>query len=138
MKVLLSTLTIVLCSQMASALEIDVNTAGVVAAKAPVTEIQVGGRKILADRHQMTAYVFDRDTAGVSTCYAACASAWPAIVLAAHENSEAPFGETTRKDGARQLTYEGRPMYLFFGDKKPGDINGDGLQGIWHLIQADE
>jgi predicted lipoprotein with Yx(FWY)xxD motif len=98
----------------------------------------VGGKKILADRNQMTAYVFDNDTTGVSTCYAACASAWPAILLKAVEVPTGSFGVTVRKDGKRQLTYEGRPVYLFFGDHKPGDINGDGLQGIWHLIQADE
>jgi predicted lipoprotein with Yx(FWY)xxD motif len=27
------------------------------------------------------------------------------------------------------------PLYLWQGDKKPGDITGDGVGGVWHLAK---
>jgi hypothetical protein len=36
-------------------------------------------------------------------------------------------GTTTRSPRARQVTYNGHPLYLYEGDQKPGDTNGQGL-----------
>ena len=36
-------------------------------------------------------------------------------------------GTTKRSDGKPQVTYNGHPLYLFQGDKKPGDTNGQGI-----------
>ena len=47
----------------------------------------------------------------------------------------ANLGVTTRKDGSQQLTHKGKPIYLFAGDGAPGDINGDGLGGVWHIVE---
>jgi predicted lipoprotein with Yx(FWY)xxD motif len=36
-----------------------------------------------------------------------------------------------------QVTYNGRPLYLFEGDTAPGDISGQGLEdefGQWFLV----
>jgi predicted lipoprotein with Yx(FWY)xxD motif len=101
---------------------------------APVTLVQVNGQQLLADRNQMTAYVFDSDAPGVSNCYKACAKAWPPILLAAGEQVQAPFALTTRTDGSQQLTFNNSPIYLYVGDEAPGDITGDGLGNVWHII----
>ena len=37
------------------------------------------------------------------------------------------LGTITRSDGKTQVTYNGHPLYLFIGDKKPGDTTGQGL-----------
>jgi predicted lipoprotein with Yx(FWY)xxD motif len=32
------------------------------------------------------------------------------------------LGTVTRKDGRRQVTYAGKPLYFYVGDKRPGQI----------------
>ena len=46
---------------------------------------------------------------------------------------------STRSDGPRQVTYNGHPLYLFKGDSKPGDTNGEGLNafgGSWFALSS--
>jgi predicted lipoprotein with Yx(FWY)xxD motif len=46
------------------------------------------------------------------------------------------FGVAVRTGGARQLTYDGAPLYLWFKDKKPGDMTGQGVRGVWWVVVA--
>ena len=42
-----------------------------------------------------------------------------------------------RSDGAAQVVYNGHPLYLFSGDQKPGDTNGQGVTafgGAWYAV----
>ena len=39
-----------------------------------------------------------------------------------------------RKDGAKQIAVDGKPLYTYVGDSKAGEFNGDGLGGIWHIV----
>ena len=39
-----------------------------------------------------------------------------------------------RTDGSPQLAYDGRPLYTFVNDKKPGDKKGDDKKGEWHAL----
>jgi predicted lipoprotein with Yx(FWY)xxD motif len=98
--------------------------------------VTVGGKQIVADRNGMTVYSFDPDTAGVSTCYNGCAKEWPPVLVSATDAIVAPYGTTVRKEGTIQLTISGHPVYLFIDDKAPGDITGDGDDGIWHIVPA--
>jgi predicted lipoprotein with Yx(FWY)xxD motif len=44
---------------------------------------------------------------------------------------------STRSGRARQVIYNGHPLYLFKGDNKPGDTNGEGLNafgGSWFAV----
>ena len=44
---------------------------------------------------------------------------------------------TKRSDGAPQVTYNGHPLYLYEGDQKPGDTNGQGLTAFgarWYAL----
>jgi predicted lipoprotein with Yx(FWY)xxD motif len=90
----------------------------------------------LTDSKGMTVYTYDPDGVGVSNCYDGCAKAWPPV--AATGAIQAPFSEITRKDGAKQLAYDGHPLYTYIGDTKPGDDNGDGLDGVWHDVDDDD
>lgn len=101
---------------------------------APVSVVKVGDQSILADQAGMTLYIFDVDTDSQSQCYEDCAVAWPPMILKSEDEVAAPFGESFRTDGARQLTYENHPLYYFQNDEKTGDINGDGLGGVWHIV----
>ena len=45
-------------------------------------------------------------------------------------------GVTRRKGGTRQWAYEGKPLYTWHRDKKPGETKGDGFKGVWHAAKA--
>jgi predicted lipoprotein with Yx(FWY)xxD motif len=49
------------------------------------------------------------------------------------------FGTTRRTDGKHELTFDGAPLYTFLGDKKPGDMKGQGFfidGGYWWVVVA--
>lgn len=84
----------------------------------------------------MTLYIFDKDTKGVSNCSGSCAGVWPAYVSATTPAS-LPANVTLIKkaDGSMQFAYKGMPLYYYSGDQKVGDVTGDGVGGIWHLVK---
>ena len=88
--------------------------------------------RILVDSGGQTLYLFKADTRTSSACSSACAAAWPPLrtgatpAVAGGANS-ALVGTIARSDGARQVTYNGHPLYTFVKDQKPGDVNGQGL-----------
>ncbi|MFB6784373.1 MULTISPECIES: hypothetical protein [unclassified Streptomyces] len=43
----------------------------------------------------------------------------------------------TRPDGTKQLTIDCWPLYWYTGDKKPGETNGQGLNGTWFTVRPD-
>ncbi len=92
---------------------------------------------ILVDANGMTLYTFDKDVDGVSACYDDCAVKWPIVYAPADAVAEGDFGLTTRTDGTLQWTYDGMPLYLWFKDAAPGDVTGDGVGGVWHVIHQE-
>ena len=42
----------------------------------------------------------------------------------------------TREDGSAQVTYNGRPVYYYAGDEKPGDTNGHEVGGVWFAVST--
>jgi predicted lipoprotein with Yx(FWY)xxD motif len=94
---------------------------------------------ILTTSDGYTLYTFDSDVAGsgTSACDASCAGNWPPFPVAdPTASTELPgeLGSITREDGSPQATYEGKPLYMFSGDAAPGDTNGDGVGGVWHVV----
>jgi len=96
---------------------------------------------ILANSHGLTLYYYSADKrgSGTSACTGGCATAWPP--LAAPVKAPAgirlpgPLGMITRPGGVRQVTINGFPVYLYAGDKAPGQYMGNGVQGSWHVIK---
>jgi predicted lipoprotein with Yx(FWY)xxD motif len=96
---------------------------------------------ILASSHGLTLYYYSADKrgSGTSACTGGCATAWPP--LAAPVKAPAgirlpgPLGMITRPGGVRQVTINGFPIYLYAGDKAPGQYMGNGVQGSWHVIK---
>ncbi len=43
----------------------------------------------------------------------------------------------TLADGSRQVTVNGRPLYLFAKDTKPGDLRGQGVGSVWYVLSPD-
>jgi predicted lipoprotein with Yx(FWY)xxD motif len=93
----------------------------------------------LADQAGRTLYIFTKDTGTTSTCYGACATAWPPLtttgtVAVSGNVSASQLGTTTRTDGTKQVTYAGHPLYYFQSDTSPGMVKGQAVQGVWYLI----
>jgi predicted lipoprotein with Yx(FWY)xxD motif len=88
--------------------------------------------RILVDSSGRTLYLFKADVGMRSACFGACATAWPPLRTggkpAVHSGARAALvGSTKRSGGARQVTYNGHPLYLFIKDHKPGDVTGQGV-----------
>ena len=98
--------------------------------------------RILVDSKGRTLYLFKQDSGPKSTCFGECASDWPPV--RAHGKPTVGRGltaskvrTTPRSDGKPQVTYNGHPLYLFAGDKNPGDTNGQGLSAFgakWYVL----
>lgn len=91
--------------------------------------------KILANAKGMTLYTFDKDAMGKSNCDEACLKKWPAFHAAAKAKAEGEWSLVKAADGKEMWAYEGKPLYMFAGDKKPGDMNGEGVGGVWHVAK---
>jgi predicted lipoprotein with Yx(FWY)xxD motif len=95
---------------------------------------------ILTDADGMTLYLFTKDTNGVSACYGTCEEKWPPLVISQGQTPTAgpgvtgKLGTTVRKDGSIQVTYEGWPLYYWVDDTQPGDATGQGVGGVWYVI----
>ena len=98
--------------------------------------------KVLFDGRGYVLYAFTRDGRR-STCYGACAKAWPvyyanAGLVAGLGVKRALLATTTRRDGRRQISYAGLPLYYWAGDTKPGRIgcqNATEFGGTWLVVR---
>jgi predicted lipoprotein with Yx(FWY)xxD motif len=92
---------------------------------------------LLTDKAGLTLYTFDNDatTPGKSACTGPCLNMWTPMYADAKARPAGDYGLITRDDGKLQWTYKGHPLYHWYGDKKPGDKDGDGLRGVWHVAK---
>ena len=82
----------------------------------------------------MTLYTFDKDSAVTSTCYGDCAVNWPPYLADAGATMDG-LTVIARNDGTQQWAKDGAPLYFWIGDAAPGDTNGDGVGGVWHIAK---
>jgi predicted lipoprotein with Yx(FWY)xxD motif len=97
--------------------------------------------KVLFDGRGYSLYLFAADRGKRSTCYGACAKAWPPF-LTRGKPTAAPgarsrlLGTTRRRDGKLQVTYAGHPLYYYEHDGK-GEIkcqNVSEFGGLWLVV----
>tara|TARA_A100000171_G_scaffold37147_1_gene36104 strand:+ start:146 stop:583 length:438 start_codon:yes stop_codon:yes gene_type:complete len=96
----------------------------------------------LADGEGRSLYLFQADEPGKSTCFDACATAWPPLITqgqpeAGTDVNAKALGSLKRPDGTMQVTYNGWPLYYFIKDKVPGDTMGQDVKGFdaeWYLV----
>jgi predicted lipoprotein with Yx(FWY)xxD motif len=100
---------------------------------------------VLVNSSGMTLYRFTPDSKGINTCtrVAACNKAWPRLLVKAGATPKVGSGASTalvgslkQPKGLTQVSYSGFPLYLFSGDKKAGDTNGEGLEGKWYVVNV--
>lgn len=82
----------------------------------------------MVDAEGMSLYEFDKDTLNTSNCIDGCLDIWPIFSATTTQNSD--FGAINNS----HTTYLSHPMYYFANDTKAGDVNGDKVKNIWHLV----
>jgi predicted lipoprotein with Yx(FWY)xxD motif len=98
---------------------------------------------VLVDSQGRTLYDFHKDKGSTSSCYGACAGAWPPLLTEGNPQAQGPadrsmLGTTERKDGTVQVTYNDWPLYTYVGDQGPGEANGNDIDQFgaeWYALQ---
>jgi predicted lipoprotein with Yx(FWY)xxD motif len=111
-------------------------------AKAELSSTKLG--KVLATSGGRTLYMFGADKGHKSSCFGACATAWPPLTTSGKPKagpgvSASKLGTISRGGGVKQVTYNGHPVYRFEGDARARQTNGEGINafgGIWHALSA--
>jgi predicted lipoprotein with Yx(FWY)xxD motif len=100
--------------------------------------------RVLFDGKGRALYAFTRDRrGGPSRCYGDCARAWPVYYASGTARAgtgvkQALIGTVRRKDGRRQVTYRGRPLYYYVHDRGPGRISCQNVAefgGTWLVLR---
>lgn len=96
----------------------------------------------LIDSKGMTLYYFTKDSVGKSVANATVLQSRPIfsptnfIVPSSLKVSD--FSSISRDDGKMQATYKGWPLYNFVNDQASGDTKGQGVNGVWFVINPDK
>jgi predicted lipoprotein with Yx(FWY)xxD motif len=97
--------------------------------------MQTTAGKVLATPGGMTLYTYDKDVQGVSNCYGDCAQYWPPALGDATSKEADYLTLVARTDGTKQWAANKKPLYTFVKDKKPGEVKGDGVDNVWHVVR---
>ena len=97
--------------------------------------------EILTDAAGNSLYLFSNDEqgSGASNCNGDCIAMWPAVspISTTAEGLNADLvSSIERSDGSAQAAYNGWPLYTFVKDAGAGDTNGQGMKGVWWVIDA--
>jgi predicted lipoprotein with Yx(FWY)xxD motif len=99
--------------------------------------------RILFDGKSRVLYGFTRDRrGGPSQCYGACARAWPVYfakgtLQAGNGVNRRLLGTVRRRDGRRQITYNGWPLYYYAHDG-PREVKCQNVRefgGLWLVVK---
>src|ERR1700733_9272840 len=94
---------------------------------------------VLAEANGLVVYTYANDKkGGAPTCTGSCASLWPAVTgnpkALSADTLPGTLGTVSTADGAKQITYNGYPLYTYRG-AKPLTTSGNGIGGVWHVIK---
>jgi predicted lipoprotein with Yx(FWY)xxD motif len=98
------------------------------------------GRVLFGDRDRAI-YLFDRETSARSECYGACAEAWPPVMTDGQPRAAGGvrsdlLSTITRRDGSKQVAYNGHPLYYYVHDPR-GEVlcqNVNEFGGVWLVV----
>jgi len=110
----------------------------------PGTKIVLAGSdfgSMLYDSRKQAIYVFELDGKDKPVCYGECATAWPPVYakgepVAGRGVRKSLLGAVKRRDGRRQVTYAGKPLY-FYAHEGPGQVlchNVNLNGGLWWVV----
>jgi predicted lipoprotein with Yx(FWY)xxD motif len=93
---------------------------------------------VLVDAQGFTLYVFDNDAPDTSNCSGQCLDSWPPLIVDSGFTvgdglDQSMFG-TIQSASGTQLTVNQLPLYTFASDSAPGDVQGQGVGGVWWAV----
>jgi predicted lipoprotein with Yx(FWY)xxD motif len=98
---------------------------------------------MLFDSNKQAIYVFERDSRNKTVCYGDCAEAWPPFYAKGRPRAgrgvdRSLLGTIRRRDGRRQVTYKGQPLYFYVHDPKGQVLCNDIAEfgGTWFAVTA--
>ena len=99
---------------------------------------------VVVEAKGFTVYDFHKDKGATSSCYGECAKVWPPVLTDGEPQvgegaNLALLGIAMRKDGSKQVTYAGHPLYTYEADKKPGEANGNDIDSFgaeWYALKG--
>lgn len=86
--------------------------------------------KMLFSKNGQAIYIFEKERSKKSKCYGGCAKGWPPVLTKGKKKGKPKaiggvkqklLGTTKRRGGARQVTYNGKPLYYYY-DERPGQV----------------
>lgn len=94
---------------------------------------------VLAAANGQVLYTYAKDTkGGPPSCTGSCAQIWLPLtgkpVASAAAAGLGTLGTVSDPNGAKQVTYNGMPLYTYKG-AKPLATAGNGIAGLWHVIK---
>lgn len=100
------------------------------------------GTILAAGPKKLTVYMFEADHGNSSSCYGACATSWPPVTTSGSPKAEggvmsSKLSTITRKEGTKQLSYAGHPLYYYAGDASESEVTGQGLTSFgapWYVL----
>jgi predicted lipoprotein with Yx(FWY)xxD motif len=113
---------------------------------ATVSVDQVDGvGSVLVDQTGAALYTPDEEADGKILCTAGCLQFWTPLAASgaptAADGVTGKLDTVKRPDGGMQVTFDGKPLYSFSEDEKPGQVTGDGFEDsfdgqsfTWHAV----
>lgn len=98
--------------------------------------------RMLFNADRQAIYLFDKETTKKPRCYGDCAAAWPPV----YANGEPRLGKglqadllgtTKRRNGRKQITYGGHPLY-YYAHEGPGQVLCHDIfeyDGTWLVVR---
>ena len=102
----------------------------------PVQKHMTNLGEVYTDKNGMTLYTFNNDVPNTSNCNNGCAVKWPPLTATDDALASGRFSIITRADNNKQWALDGRPLYRWINDNKPGDTTGEEVKSLWYVAQT--
>ncbi|MER5519499.1 hypothetical protein [Streptomyces sp. NPDC002763] len=94
---------------------------------------------VVADDQGLTLYRYDKDQSDPSkwTCSGACTKTWVPVIVGDSVQTtgvEQSLLGTVHRNGLKQLTLAGWPLYRYSGDTAAEQANGQGKDDEWYAV----
>ena len=94
---------------------------------------------VLAEADGKVVYTYSKDSkGGAPTCTGSCASTWLPVTgkpyASQADTFPGKFSTVSDANGAKQVTYDGLPLYILKGEKAL-TTSGNGVDGEWHVVK---
>lgn len=97
---------------------------------------------MLFDEAGQAVYIWEVERSSTPECYGDCAAAWPPVLTDGEPQATGDvdadlLGTVERRNGTRQVTYNGHPLY-YYAHEAPGEVKCHNVAthgGLWWVVQ---